>query len=322
MSVDGHKLATVTAMRFTLRQLEYFVAAADAGSVTDAALSIPVAQSSVSAAITQLEAALGVQLLIRHHAQGISPTAEGRQFLARARALLHDADELERFASELTAELSGALHLGCLITIAPLVTPRLGQAFRDLHPAVSIEMVEGGQADLTAGLRTGHLSVALTYDLDLTDDLIFTPLASLPPRAVFAADHPLARQESVSFEELAPEPLVLLDLPHSRDYFRGLFASAGVQPTIAHRSLQPEVIRTMVANHFGYSIINARPQVDVALDGRPLATCPIAGTPRPMILGLARLAKLRPTRLVGAFEQHCREAIATGTVPGLSADVG
>ena len=104
MSSERHAtLATVTAMRFTLRQLKYFVAAADAGSVTEAALNIPVAQSSVSAAIAQLESALGVQLLIRHHAQGISPTAEGQQFLVRARALLQDADELERFASELTS---------------------------------------------------------------------------------------------------------------------------------------------------------------------------------------------------------------------------
>lgn len=310
-------LATVTAMRFTLRQLEYFVAAADAGSVTDAAANIPVAQSSVSAAISQLEAALGVQLLIRHHAQGISPTPEGRQFLTRARALLRDADELERFASELTAELSGTLHLGCLVTLAPLVTPRLGQSFRELHAAVGVEMVEAGQDDLVAGLRSGRLSVALTYDLDLTSDLTFAPLASLPPRACFAAGHPLAAQEAVTMEELAAEPLVLLDLPHSRDYFRALFAAAGVQPTVAHRSVHPEVIRTMVANDFGYTIINARPRVDVALDGRPLVTRPIAGEARPMIMGLARLGALRPTRLVEAFEQHARAAIASGAVPGL-----
>ena len=188
----GATLATVTAMRFTLRQLQYFVAAAEAGSVTDAALNIPVSQSSVSAAIAQLEAALGVQLLIRHHAQGISPTAEGRQFLDRARALLRDADELERFASELTADLSGTLHLGCLVTLAPLVTPRLGQGFRERHPAVSLEMVEAGQADLVTGLRSGQLSVALTYDLDLAADLTFAPLASLPPFALLGADHPLA----------------------------------------------------------------------------------------------------------------------------------
>jgi DNA-binding transcriptional LysR family regulator len=313
----GATLAGVTAMRFTLRQLQYFVAAAEAGSVTDAAQNIPVAQSSVSAAIAQLEAALGVQLLIRHHAQGISPTAEGRQFLDRARTLLRDADELERFASELTAELSGTLHLGCLVTIAPLVTPRLGQGFRERHPAVKLEMVEAGQADLVAGLRSGELSVALTYDLDVAADLAFAPLASLPPIALLGADHPLAAQESVTFEELAAEPLVLLDLAHSRDYFRALFATAGVEPTIAHRSIHPEVIRTMVANDFGYSIINVRPHIDVALDGRPLVTRPIAGDPRPMIMGLARLRSLRPTRLVEAFEQHCRAAIAAGTVPGL-----
>jgi DNA-binding transcriptional LysR family regulator len=317
----GARLAAVATMRFTLRQLEYFVAAADAGSVTDAAQNIPVAQSSVSAAIAQLEAALGVQLLIRHHAQGISPTAEGRQFLARARALLHDADELERFASELTAELTGTLHLGCLVTLAPLITPRLGQGFRERHPAARLEMVEAGQADLVAGLRSGRLSVALTYDLDLADDLTFAPMASLPPRALLAAGHPLAAKESVTLGDLAGEPLVLLDLPHSRDYFHELFAAAGVEPTVAHRSIHPEVIRTMVANDFGYSIINARPHIDLALDGRPIVTRPIAGDPRPMIMGLARLESIRPTRLVEAFEQHCRAAIAAGSVPGLGDDV-
>ena len=48
----------------------------------------------------------------------------------------------------------------------------------------------------------------------------------------------------------------------------------------------------------------------------PFADVPISGEPRPMILGLLRLASLRPTRLVEAFEQHCRAAIASGVVPG------
>jgi DNA-binding transcriptional LysR family regulator len=307
----------MAAMRFTLRQLEYFRAAAEAGSVTEAAQNIPVAQSSVSAAIAQLEAALGVQLLIRHHAQGISPTAEGRQFLERARALLRDADELERFAGELTAELRGTLHLGCLVTLAPLILPRLGKGFRDLHPSVDLELIEAGQAELVRQMRAGRLSAALTYDLDLDDELSFTQLAILPPQAVFAADHPLAGRDSVTMAELAGEPLVLLDLPLSREYFRGLFAAEGVAPQVAHRSVHPDVIRTMVANGFGCTIINARPTLDQAIDGMPTSTVAIAGDPRPMILGLARLASLHPTRLVAAFEQHCRAVVASGTVPGL-----
>ena len=200
-------------MPFTLRQLEYFVAAAESGSITEAALNIPVAQSSVSAAIAALEAALGVQLLIRHHAQGITPTAEGRLFAERARSLLREADELERFASELTSELSGTLNLGCLVTLAPLVAPHLGKGFRQQHDGVALKMVEAGQDELMAGLRAGQLSVALTYDLELSDGIAFSPLATLSPYALFAAGHPLAAKPSVTLAELADEPLVLLDLP-------------------------------------------------------------------------------------------------------------
>ena len=73
----------------------------------------------------------------------------------------------------------------------------------------------------------------------------------------------------------------------------------------------------MVANDFGYTIINARPRVDVALDGRPLVTRPIAGDAAPDDHGVGAAGALRPTRLVEAFEQHARAAIASGAVPGL-----
>ena len=75
----------------------------------------------------------------------------------------------------------------------------------------------------------------------------------------------------MTLAELAGEPLVLLDLPHSREYFRSLFAAEGVEPTVGHRSEHPEVIRTMVANGYGYTLINARPVIDQALDGRRVA---------------------------------------------------
>jgi DNA-binding transcriptional LysR family regulator len=307
-------------MRYTLRQLEYFVATCEAGSVTEAAQAIPVAQSSVSAAIGQLEAALGVQLFIRHHAQGLSPTPAGRQFLVRARALLRDADELGRFASDLADDLSGPLELGCLITLAPIVIPQLCRAFRDANPAVTIELLEAGQDELLGGLRDGKLTLAVTYDLELADDIEFAPLAELPPYAVFAADHPLAERDSVAMEELAREPLVLLDLPYSREYFRALFMAESVMPTVAYRSRQPEAIRTLVANRYGYTIVNARPLVDRALDGRAIKMVRVAGAPRPMRLGIARLAEARPTRVVSAFLEHCRQVVAESGVPGLQRD--
>ncbi len=310
-------LRTVTAMRFTLRQLEYFVATCEVGSVTEAAQNIPVAQSSVSAAIRQLEVALGVQLLIRHHAQGISTTPAGQRFLLRARALLREAEELERFASELTENLSGTLALGCLVTLAPLVTPQLCHTFGQRNPDVSTELLTAGQAELLARLRDGGITLALTYDLQLEDDVAFEPLVELPPYAQFSAEHPLARRERVTVAELAREPLVLLDLPYSRDYFRALFAHEGLEPNIAQRSAQPEVVRTLVANGFGYGIVNARPRAETALDGSELLSVPIDGEVRPMVLGLASLEVLRDTRVAAAFREHCRACITPAGVPGL-----
>jgi DNA-binding transcriptional LysR family regulator len=302
---------------FTLRQLEYFVATCETGSITEASLTIPVAQSSVSAAIAQLEKALGVQLLIRHHAQGVSPTPEGRRFAERARALLQEGGDLERFASELTDELSGVLDLGCLVTLAPLITPRLAREFKAENPGVHVRLSAWGQQEIFDRLREGGLNMAVTYDLDLERDIAFEPLAALPPYAVFPADHPLAGATSIDLKELAGLPLVLLDLPHSREYFYSLFQVAGLRPTIAQRSRSPEVIRTLVANGFGYTIVNARPVHEVALDGTALRSVPIAGGPRAMLLGLAMLASATSTRLAEAFAEHCREAIGTGGFPGI-----
>ncbi|MBV9804712.1 MAG: LysR family transcriptional regulator [Solirubrobacterales bacterium] len=304
-------------MRFTLRQLEYFVATCEAGSITDAALNIPVAQSSVSAAVAQLEAALGVQLLIRHHAQGISPTPAGRQFLVHARALLRDAEQLERFAAELTQELSGTLELGCLVTLAPLVTPSLSQGFQRAHPDVTIEMIEGGQQELVEALESGRIALAITYDLALSENVKFQPLAQLPPYALFAPDHPLAEREQVTLSELAVEPMVLLDLPLSREYFRALFLADDLEPRIGQRTPHPEVIRSLVANGFGYTIFNARAVIDYALDGRPLRVVPITPPARPMNAGIATLARMRTTRLTDAFAAYCLESVQRGMIPAL-----
>ena len=75
---------------FTLRQLAYFVAAADAGSMTGAGRTSHVSQSAVSLAVAELERELGTQLFIRHHASGLSLTPAGRRVLAGARELLAD----------------------------------------------------------------------------------------------------------------------------------------------------------------------------------------------------------------------------------------
>ncbi|HEX2589617.1 MAG TPA: LysR family transcriptional regulator [Gaiellales bacterium] len=304
-------------MRFSFRQLEYFVAAGETGSVTRAAQGSHSAQPTVSAAIAKLERALGVQLFVRHHAQGLSLTPEGRRFLGEAKELLRHASEVERLAVTLSDEIAGVLDLGCLVTLAPLVAPSLVRGFEAANPRVHVELVESHQDGLLERLRAGLTSAALTYDLQLPADVEFEPLVELPPHALLPAGHRLALRKRVGLGELAHEPHILLDLPLSRDYFLQLFAEAGLEPVIALRSEHPETIRTLVANGFGYGIVNARPRNDRALDGEPVVTVPLRETHRPMRLGLASLRGIRETRTITAFKQHCRETITPDGVPGM-----
>ena len=104
-------------------------------------------------------------------------------------------------------------------------------------------------------------------------------MAQLPPHALLAAGHRLARRKSIALSELAREPHVLLDLPLSREYFMQLFGDAGLEPDVAMRSEHPETIRTLVANGFGYAIVNALPRTGTALDGSPGLQGDVVGDP-------------------------------------------
>ena len=297
-------------MQYTLRQLAYVAAAAEAGSVAGAARRCHVSQPSVSAAIAHLEQAFGVALFVRHHARGISPTPAGRRLTAEARALLAHAEEFAHNAAGLAQGLAGALDVGCFITFAPLVLPGLLRALAAEHPAIRVAPHEEDLRALRHGLRHGRFELALAYDLDRGDDIAFEALATVPIHAMLPASHRLARQGEIRLAELAGEPFVLLALPGSRGHFLSVFAEAGIEPTIACETHSIEMARGLVANGYGYSLLHSRAAHDRALDGRRLATVPLAWPRRDMRLGLARLAAQRPTRMGEAFASICRRHLA------------
>jgi DNA-binding transcriptional LysR family regulator len=304
-------------MRFTLRQLQLFVAACETESVTLAAQREHITQSAASSAIAQLERSMGIELLIRRHAHGVVPTPAGRLFLNRARIVLREAGSLERLREELINAVTGTLDLGSLVTIAPIVLPGLCRSFREHYPDVSFRIAEDGQDGLLRRLREGELSLVLTYDLEISDDIAFQHLAELPPFALFSDDHPYAKQSQIDLCLLADQPMVLLDLPLSREYFLSIFLAQGLEPNIQHRSPHPEVVRSMVANGFGYTLYNARPLVEQSLDGQRVAAVRLTGEHRPMRLGLASLAAANEPRLVAEFRAHCGNVISDAAIPGM-----
>ncbi|MCS0495521.1 LysR family transcriptional regulator [Ancylobacter sp. MQZ15Z-1] len=306
-------------MRYTLRQLEYFIAAGETGSITLASERVHISQPSISTAISHLERELGVQLFVRHHAQGLSLTAIGQNMLAEAKRLIEQAEGMYSLASEASTQVRGQINVGCVVTLAPLVMPELAHSFEAAYPGTRLHQVSYDQESLIAALRRAEVDIAVCYDLHLPGEIDFLPLASMPPQAWVGETHPLARQPATTLEELAPLPYILLDLPGSREYFLAMFMKEGLTPNITARSAHQEIVRTMVANGYGYSLANVRPRSDMALDGRRLMRLRIAGDVPALRLGLATLANFRKSRLVDAFQSHCQSFISDSYIPGMAA---
>jgi DNA-binding transcriptional LysR family regulator len=222
-------------------------------------------------------------------------------------------------ASEFGERVRGQLSLGCLVTLAPMVMPELSHSFTSTYAETRIVHMVGDHEQLLERLAHAEIDVALTYNLLTPDGFEFLPLASLPAHVVVSEAGPLARYSAVSLQELVSEPLILLDLPISRDYLLGLFMKQGLEPHVATRSTHPDVIRTMVANGYGYTLANVRPRCEVALDGRRVVRVRLSGEHKPMTIGVLTLKQARKYRLVEFFQQHCRRFVSDAYIPGMVA---
>ena len=147
--------------RFTLKQLLYFRVVADQGGIAQAARQLNVAQPSIAQALEKLEDLTGLVLLERHHARGVSLTAQGRHFLAQAESLLDHAEQVVREAAALAAEEAGEIRLGCFPTIAAFYLPGLIRSHRKAYAGTRITAEETTMdllASRTRSRQPGSLS--------------------------------------------------------------------------------------------------------------------------------------------------------------------
>lgn len=305
--------------RVSLRQMEYFVATAKHGSIAAASTQIHISSPSISAAIAHIESELNVQLFVRHPSKGLGLTTVGTLVLEQCEDVLERSSRLYDIASDAGDVLQGPLRVGSFQSLTAMIAPEVIYGFSRAFERVEMQMVEGDQEVLMNKLRSLEIDLALTYDLRLDEDIDFESLATLPPYVLVSELHPLAQQKAVTFEELAPQPFVLLDLPMSREYFTSLFASAGVTPNIVARSRSEEVVRSMAANGIGYALFNVRPKSNLSLDGKRMVRVRLAGKHRPMLLGLATYKPVKQSRLAQAFMDRCRAYISDQYIPGMSA---
>jgi DNA-binding transcriptional LysR family regulator len=305
-------------LRVSLRQLEYFVAVAEQGTMAAAAGRCLISQSAISLAVSQLERNLDVQLFLRQRSKGLTLTESGRRVLTDARRLLQQADELQATARNLGRELSGRLVVGCYSTLTPYLLPIALEAFKKAEPGIDIDFVEGSVAELHALLRSGACELALMFDIALEPDLVAATLYSVRPYVLLEAGHRLADRKAVRLADLAPEPMVMLDMPPSERYFLSMFAQAGVTPNVRMKTSSVEAVRALVASGAGYSVLLQRTAVMTSYTGRPFTTCEIEEYVSPVPIQLVHPAASRPTRRAEAFAAFCHRYLGAteGHAPG------
>jgi DNA-binding transcriptional LysR family regulator len=235
-----------------LRQLRYFVAVVEEGSITRAAALLRIAQQSLSQQIHILETQLGAPLLTRTN-RGVTPTHVGEVLLHEARAVLAQAARANDVVRRAARGDIGELRLGFLTTVAHDLMPPVVRAFAEQHSGIALHTEDLAIAALVAGVREGRLDAGLSRP-PLVDDINAEPVYDEPVAAVLPADHPLSSRAQLTLADLAGESWVLTPRsswpPWHRKYDAD-FAQAGYRPRIVQRGTTPQALLALVAAGVG-----------------------------------------------------------------------
>lgn len=297
-------------MSFTLRQLEAFVAVTESRSISLAARRLRLTPGAVSVAISELESALAVQLIVRRRGKGAEPTPAGLDALEQARATLAAAQNVGDLSRRLAGELTGPLRVGCLATLSPWFIPPIVSHFVVHHPSVDVQFVETDTGALTESMRAGEIDAALLYANHLSGGIVGREISSARLHVVLAPGHRLASLDAVPLSELDGETAILLGIEPTLSHVEDLVRQAGHVPRVRWRSTNPETIRAMVAAGLGYTIIMGRPYGDRSVAGLPLVYRQVADPVPPNAVVLATPQGTRPHARLKALFDFCEQNFA------------
>ncbi len=240
----------------TLRQIRYFVAVAEAGSVSAAGGAIGISQSAITEAIKTLEGETGATLFERH-AKGVLLTYQGHQFLRHARSILAAVADAHRSVEAGPRAVTGTVNVGVTNMVAGYFLADLLARFRRVFPTVSIEVFEDERPFIEHLLVNGELDLAIMLISNLEDrEAIETEIIVRSQcRLWLAPNHKLAAAERVALADVAPEPLIMLTVDEVAATARSWWQSANLRPHVLLNTASVEAVRSLVATGAGVAIL-------------------------------------------------------------------
>jgi len=223
-----------------IRQLRYFVACVEEGSILGAAQRLRVAQPALSRQIKELENDLGCQLLVRE-ARGVRMTPAGSSLYNDAVALLSSFEQATQRAARVGADQGSILGFGAVRTSSRFDFLHQGlKTFRETSPEVRVEVSCSSSRQLLSSMAREKIEVAVLYQPP-ADSVRFKE-RSIHFESYILAIHPshhLASRQSIRIGDLAGEPLVWLSRlnnPDNHDRLMQQCRSHGLEPLIASQA--------------------------------------------------------------------------------------
>ncbi len=231
----------------TLDQLRYFEAVCKYGSVTEAAKTLNISQPSVSNALIKLENEFGSLLFTRENKKMLL-TKEGTILLDLAKELISNADNLVKTMSSLSE--TKELNLGVPPMFSSLILPIIYKNFLARHPDFKVNIVEDDRKGLMKKLDDNRINMAfLPHSTPFEDKYKAKELTSLNNLCCVSKEHPLAKNKTVSVDDLKDEPLILF----KNSFFQTerlleRFKQKGITPNLLLDTAQVSTVENLAAS--------------------------------------------------------------------------
>lgn len=211
-----------------LRQLKYFVKAAELQNFTEASVQLFITQSTLSQQIKQLEEELGIPLFDRI-AKRVYLTEAGNTFLPYAQKTLADADEGKMMLNDLMNLNTGNLAIGLTYGLSNLLTDAVIK-FSSQYPNVKIQVIFGTTKELLVQLEDGNLDFVLSFyeakeGDNYSSEILFTSSLAL----IVGKQNPLYTRKKISLSELGNMPIILPSSDYSiRNYMNSILENQNI----------------------------------------------------------------------------------------------
>ena len=260
-------------MSISLKQVRYFIAAAELGQISHAAVELNVSQSAVTSAIQQLETILGVKLFERTPS-GVALTVEGNRFLPRARNILAAVNEAVSIRASSNQVISGKVHVGITYTVAGYFLPQHYARFTRAYPNITIDLYEASRSVIEQAMLDSALDIGviLISNIENSDRLQTQELIRSRRRLWVPSDHRLLKMERVTLADVAEEPMIMLTVDEANQTASRYWARVASRPNVIFRTSSLEAVRSMVASGMGVTILSDMVYRPWSLEGQRIET--------------------------------------------------